>query len=385
MRRKILFAIGSRANYASIKSVMIEVQSRKDLELQIVCFSSSVLSRFGKVSNQMRLDGLEPDIEIETLIEGETLQSMAESTGLALLRLPKAFIDLAPDVVLTVGDRYETIATAVAAAYLNIPLAHTMGGEITGSIDESIRHAITKFAHIHFPATQLAAERLKLMGESSQSIYLAGCPRIDIARKVQDTGHDGLENLCVDFGVGGEIDFKSPFVLVSQHPVTTEYETAESQMAETLEAVRELNLPAIVLWPNSDAGSAAMSQQIRKWREKDLTGGMHFFKNLPVERYLQLMNLTSCLIGNSSSGLREGAFLGTPVVNLGTRQIGREHTSNVTEASHTKEEILQAATRQIAHGKYHSSLLYGDGFAGARIAKILAEFDSIEIQKKLSY
>ena len=383
--KKILFAIGSRANYASIKSAMLSVQSRPELELQIVCFSSSVLARFGRVSDQMKTDGLLPSFEVETLIEGDSLQSMAESTGLALMKLPRFFEDLAPDAILTVGDRYETMATAVAAAYLNIPLAHTMGGEVTGSIDESIRHAITKFAHIHFPSTQLAADRIRKMGEDPERIFLTGCPRIDIAKVAADMGSDGLEKICSQYGVGGEINFSKPFILVSQHPVTTEHKQADVQMIETLRAVKSLELPTIVLWPNSDAGSAVMSQQIRKWREQQITEDIHFFTNLPVERYLQLMNLTSCLIGNSSSGLREGAFLGTPVVNLGNRQIGRERTENVIETGHVEAEIVRAADIQINHGKYQSSPLYGTGDAGAKIAEIFSNLQDIKIQKRLAY
>ena len=156
-------------------------------------------------------------------------------------------------------------------------------------------------------------------------------------------------------------------------------------MIETLRAVKSLELPTIVLWPNSDAGSAVMSQQIRKWREQQITEDIHFFTNLPVERYLQLMNLTSCLIGNSSSGLREGAFLGTPVVNLGNRQIGREHTENVIETGHVEAEIVRAADIQINHGKYQSSPLYGTGDAGAKIAEIFSNLQDIKIQKRLAY
>jgi UDP-hydrolysing UDP-N-acetyl-D-glucosamine 2-epimerase len=383
--KKVLVAIGSRANYASIKSVMLAVKEHPSLELQVVCFSSAVVGRFGKVSKQMSLDGLRPDFEVNTLIEGDSLQSMAESTGLALSRLPSVFSTLEPDVVITVGDRYETMATAVTAAYMNIPLAHTMGGEVTGSIDESIRHAITKFAHIHFPSTSLAAENIRKMGENPESIYLTGCPRIDIARVAQQAGSDGLDNLCDEFGVGQRIDFGKPFLLVSQHPVTTEHQRAQYQMTETLRAVKEIDLPTIVLWPNSDAGSGAMSQQIRKWRENVTTEKIHFFTNLPVEKYLQLMNLTSCLIGNSSSGLREGAFLGTPVVNIGNRQVGREHVENVLEASHEADFITNLVSKQLDHGKYPSSELYGNGFAGLKIAQVLANIQDLNIQKTLLY
>lgn len=384
LKKRVLFAIGSRANYASIKSAMIAVKENPRLQLQAICFASAVLDRFGKVSDLMKVDGLEPNFEIQTLIEGDSLEIMAESTGLALLRLPRLLAELKPDVVITVGDRFETIATAIAATYLNIPLAHTMGGETTGSIDESVRHAITKFAHLHFPATELSMRRIIQMGESPDSIYLTGCPRIDIARKSQELGIQGLEELCINSGVGDQIDFRKPFLLVSQHPVTTEIELAQSQMIETLKAVDDLKIPTVVLWPNADAGAALMSQQIRKWRESRIVTKLHLFKNIPVENYLQIMNLTSCQIGNSSSGLREGAFLGTPVVNIGSRQIGREHGLNVINVNSDAVEIKRAVETQLTHGKYPQSLLYGDGFAGRRIADILASDLTIKIQKSMT-
>jgi UDP-hydrolysing UDP-N-acetyl-D-glucosamine 2-epimerase len=199
------------------------------------------------------------------LIEGETPATMAKSTGLGLLELPTIFESLKPDIVLTVGDRFETMATTLAAAYMNIPVAHTMGGEVSGTIDESIRHAVTKFAHIHFPACDGAKDRIIRLGELPQHVHMVGCPRIDLIANILTTSGQLIDNELFNTGVGNKFNLEDPFVLVSQHPVTTEYGVGESQILKTLGAVRNLNLPAIVLWPNADAGSDDISKGIRKW------------------------------------------------------------------------------------------------------------------------
>ncbi len=318
------------------------------------------------------------------LIEGETPATMAKSTGLGLLELPTISDQLAPDIVLTVGDRFETMATTLAAAYMNIPIAHTMGGEVSGTIDESIRHAVTKFAHIHFPASREARERIIRLGERPEDVHLVGCPRIDLVAEILAAGGDGLDEHLFDTGVGERLDLSKPFVLVSQHPVTTEYGEGERQIAATLGAVREIGLPAVVLWPNADAGSDDVARGIRKWRERKLDEGMHFFKNLPVASYVRLMKKAACLLGNSSSGIREGAYIGTPTVNIGSRQDRRERGKNVLEAGHDQAAIVAAIRRQVAHGPYASEPIYGDGKAGERIAEILSTCRPV-VQKRITY
>jgi UDP-hydrolysing UDP-N-acetyl-D-glucosamine 2-epimerase len=318
------------------------------------------------------------------LIEGETPTTMAKSTGLGLMELPLVFEQLKPDVVLTVGDRFETMATTLAAAYMNIPIAHTMGGEVSGTIDESIRHAVTKFAHIHFPASPGARERIIKLGEKPEDVHLVGCPRIDQVAGILKLGLENSTNGLFDKGVGDRLDLNKPFVLVSQHPVTTEYGDGERQITETLEAVKAIGAPAIVLWPNADAGSDDVARGIRKWREKKNDKDMHFFKNLPTETYIRLMKRAACLIGNSSSGIREGAFIGTPVVNIGSRQDMRERGQNVLDANHQRTSIADAMSRQMKHGPYPTEPIYGDGQAGKRIADVLAT-KKVTVQKRITY
>lgn len=366
---------------------MQAVEQHPQLKLQLVVGASALLDRYGAVVNLIERDGFQAVARVHMLIEGESPTTMAKSTGLGLIELPTIFEQLRPDVVLTIGDRFETMATTLAAAYMNIPIAHTMGGEVSGTIDESIRHAITKFAHVHFPASPGARDRIIRLGEPAGSVHLVGCPRIDLVAEIVTSRdpHEVLSERLFSTGVGDRFDLSKPFLLVSQHPVTTEYGEGERQITETLEAVRRAGLPAIVLWPNADAGSDDIARGIRKWREHGFGAHMHFFKNLPIDVYVILMKHTACLVGNSSSGIREGAYLGTPVVNTGTRQQGRERARNVMDVGYDRDSIYRAIEQQINHGPYEMDPIYGDGQAGTRIADILARIDNVDVQKRIAY
>jgi UDP-hydrolysing UDP-N-acetyl-D-glucosamine 2-epimerase len=383
--KKICTIIGSRANYSSIKSAMRAINDHPKLELQLVCVASALLDRYGQVVNLIERDGFRVDEKLHILVEGETPATMVKSTGMGLIELSSAFDRLRPDIVITVGDRFETMATTLAAAYMNIPVAHTMGGEVSGTIDESIRHAVTKFAHIHFPASRDAAERIIKLGERSDSVFRVGCPRIDLVAEILSRDNNGIDDSLFDLGVGVPLDLSQAFVIVSQHPVTTEYGDGEKQITSTLSAVRKCGLSAVVLWPNADAGSEDIARGIRKWRERGLAENMHFFKNLPTDTYIRLMSRTACLVGNSSSGIREGAFIGTPVVNIGTRQMARERGSNVVDVGHDESEIQDAIVNQRKRGRRPMEDIYGDGSAGRKIADILANLGRIEIQKRIAY
>jgi UDP-hydrolysing UDP-N-acetyl-D-glucosamine 2-epimerase len=382
LTRKIAVLIGSRANYASLKSVISALKSREDIDLEIVTFASATSTHYGDLAQIMAQDGFPVDTEIESLAHGGTTLSMTRTTGLSLIELGTALRHSMPDIALVVGDRHEVLAAAIAASYQNIPVAHTMGGEITGTIDESVRHAITKLSHLHFPATELAGERISRMGERPESIFVTGCPRIDVARKVSTLGSSSVLQRLSESGVGAQIAFDEPFVLVSQHPVTTEVAEAGQQMANTLEAVKAFGLPAIVLWPNADAGNDDASRAIRHWRETNPEYPAHFYRTLPMEEYLSLMLLSTVMVGNSSSGIREGAFLGVPVVDVGTRQARRERAGNVVQAEPDPNDLLAKMTAQATHGSYETSLLYGDGRSGQRVAEILATILIPNVQKE---
>ncbi len=380
--RKICVVVNSRANYGRIKSVLNAIKAHPNLELQLITGASALLHRFGSVIDLIRQDGFEPNATVYSIVEGETPTTMAKSTGMAIIELATQFENLKPDVALTVADRFETIATAIAASYMNIPVAHTQGGEVTGSIDESVRHAITKLSHIHFPATEQSKEYLIRMGETADTVHLTGCPSLDAISEIDLSLPDDF--FTRHRGVGNDLDPKQPYIVVLQHPVTTEYGKGLAQIEETLEAVERMGMQTAWLWPNVDAGSDDVSKGIRRFREKRNPEKMHFYINFGVEDYARLINNASCLVGNSSSALREGAFLGVPAVNIGTRQAGREHGPNVTHVGYKAADIEAAARKQIEHGRYERSTMFGDGEAGPRIAKHLADSE-IRVQKRLDY
>jgi UDP-hydrolysing UDP-N-acetyl-D-glucosamine 2-epimerase len=381
--RKVCIFVGSRANYSSIKSVMRAVRAHPGLQLQLVVGASALLDRYGSVVEIIRRDGFEPVANLFMLIEGETPTTMAKSTGLGLIELPTIFEKLKPDVVLTVGDRFETMATTLAAAYMNIPLAHTMGGEVSGNIDENIRHAVTKFANIHFPACEDARERIIRLGERPETVHMVGCPRIDIVAEILRENADVTRQVFGE-GVGAAFDLNKKFLLISQHPVTGEFGEGEKQIAATLGAALDTGLPAIVLWPNADAGSEDVARGIRKFRERHASAPFHYVKNLPPEVYVPLMAKTSCLIGNSSSAIREGAFIGTPSVNIGSRQTARQRGSNVVDVDYSPGAIRDAIADRVKKGRLPSEPIYGDGKAGPRIADVLAK-TQLSVEKVITY
>lgn len=378
-KKKVCVVVNSRANYGRIKSFLSAVQDHPALDLQLIVGASAMLYRFGSVIDIIREDGFKPVSVVYSIVEGETPSTMAKSTGLGILELATQFENLKPDVILTVADRFETMATAVAASYMNIPLAHTQGGELTGSIDESVRHAITKLAHIHFPATERAGKILEQMGENPKMIFVTGCPAIDLAAQAS---REKCEDLFQKYGgTGRKLDWDKPFLLVMQHPVTTEYTKAFDQTSQTLDAVMRTGIQAVWFWPNVDAGADAVSKSLRMFISKNGSTPFHFYRNFSPEDYVRLLNRCSCIVGNSSSGIREGAFLGTPSVNIGTRQNRRERGENVIDVEHDADAIFGAVMRQVTHGKYEQNSLYGDGQAGKKIAEILAE-NNIEIRKQ---
>jgi GDP/UDP-N,N'-diacetylbacillosamine 2-epimerase (hydrolysing) len=380
-KRRVCVVVNSRANYGRIKSVLQAVRKTPDLELKLIVGASALLYRFGEVNKVLEKDGFEPDATVYSIVEGETPTTMAKSTGMAIMELATQFENLEPDVVITVADRFETMATAVAASYMNIPLAHTQGGEVTGSIDESVRHAVTKLSHIHFAATERAAEYVIRMGEDPETVHWTGCPAIDV---IADIDLSLREDIFRYMGVGPDIDPEKPYIVVLQHPVTTEWKQGQQQIEETLLAIEAMGMQTVWLWPNVDAGSDKVSKGLRMFRERKRPDYIHFYRNFAVEDYARVINNAACLVGNSSSGLREGSFLGTPVVDIGNRQANREHGKNVVHVDYDAKSIEKALRGQMEHGRYESSTLFGDGSAGKRIATILSECD-IKIQKSLYY
>ena len=239
-KRTICVVVASRANYGRIKSLLHEIDNSSELELEIVLSASVLLRNYGNASDIIKKDGFNVSASVYMVVEGGTLETMVKSTGMAIMEFSSVFARMKPDMVLTVADRYETIATAIAASYMNIPLIHTQGGELTGSIDESVRHAITKLAHIHFPATELSKKRLIQMGENEKKIFNYGCPSIDeIANKDLEI-NEKLFKKYSNIGTGDKLNFSMPYVVVLQHSVTNEYHDSKFQILQTIEALKKL-------------------------------------------------------------------------------------------------------------------------------------------------
>jgi UDP-hydrolysing UDP-N-acetyl-D-glucosamine 2-epimerase len=384
MCRKVCVVITARPSYSRIKTALQAIERNPQLELQIVVAASALLDRYGTAVNYIEEDGFEIAARVYMVLEGENLASMAKTTGLGMLELATVFDNLKPDVVVTIADRYETLATAVAASYMNIPVVHIQGGEVTGSIDEKVRHAVTKLADVHFVSTKKAAERVLRMGEEPQRVFVTGCPSIDIAAEVLKDSTLNFNPFEKYGGVGSLDEIRNGYLVVMQHPVTTEHNLAREHILETLHAVHELKMPTLWFWPNVDAGSDGTSNGIRTFRESVKPENIRFFKNMSPTDFLRLLANSKCLIGNSSVGIRECSYLGVPVVNIGTRQAGRERGRNVIDVDYGRGQIIEAARRHASNGRYEPDELYGQGKAGENIASLLVDVP-LNISKRLTY
>jgi len=382
--RKVCVVITARPSYARVKTLLQAIKDHSELQLQLVVGASALLERYGPVIDVIRADGFEPDEVVHMVLEGENLVTTAKSTGLGVVELATIFDNLKPDLVVSIADRYETIATAIASSYLNIPLAHIQGGEVTGSIDEKVRHAVTKLANLHFVSNQSASDRVIRMGEEPHTVFITGCPSIDIAAGVVSNQDDPLDSERLFAGVGEPFDISGEYLVVMQHPVTTSADQSLDQVHETLDAITRIDMPTFWFWPNVDAGSDLISKGIRVYREANGSHNIYFLKNLPPGQFLRLLLGSRCLIGNSSVGIRESAYLGIPVVNIGDRQTGRDRGPNVVDVEYSADAIVGAINHQMRHGPFESVDLYGNGHAGVEIARLLA-MAPLTIEKRITY
>lgn len=371
-KRKIAVVITARASYSRIKTALEAIKQHPDLELQLIVAASALLDRYGSAVNYIVADGFEIHAKVFNVLEGENLTASAKTTGIGILELSTVFDNLKPDIVVTIADRFETIATAISASYMNIPLAHIQGGEVTGNIDEKVRHAITKLADYHFVASENAKERVLKLGENPKFVFYTGCPSIDLAKQVKELGNFLPFNPYEKYsGVGSKPDLSNGYIVVMQHPVTTEYQDSRKHIETTLQAIHQLDIPTLWFWPNVDAGADGTSSGIRSFREMNALQNVHFFKNMEGIDFLHLLKNAKCLVGNSSVGIRECSYLGVSVVNIGSRQNRRERGSNILDVNYDTAKIKDAILRQISI-ETSSSDVYGGGNAGLQIAELLA-------------
>ncbi len=381
--RKVCVVLVDRANYGRMKPVMQAIREREGLQLQVLATGTMVLERFDQPVNVVRGDGFTIDGEIYIELEGSTPTTMAKSIGFGLVEFASEFHRLKPDVVVLIGDRYEALAAAIAAAYMNITLVHIQGGEVSGSIDESARHAISKFAHFHFPSTARSAEYLVRMGERPDTILGTGCPSSDIAGSLDLQLTSEIVNAR---GAGVEIDVARPFLLVVFHPTTTEFGGEQRQMQVLMSALDSIGMQTLLLWPNIDAGSDHISKVIRVFRtqERPKPPWLRTMTNLTPENYLRVLAATACAVGNSSSFVRDAGYFGTPIVLVGNRQNGRETDEHVIRVGVEMDTIVSTIQKQLAHGRYRPSTLYGDGQVAQRIAAGIAGLTPY-LQKQLAF
>ena len=383
-KRKICVVVTARPSYSRIRTALRAIEQHPQLELQLVVAASALLERYGNAIQAIERDGFPIKARVYMVVEGENLVTSAKSTGLGLVELATVFDNLSPDAVVTIADRYETLANAVAASYMNIPVVHIQGGEVTGSIDEKVRHAVTKLSNLHLVSTKLAAERVLKLGEEPDTVVVTGCPSIDIAAEVAAQPALDFDPFVKYGGVGPQTDLSKGYLVVMQHPVTTEYEESRQQVDETLYAVTAIGLPVLWFWPNVDAGSDGTSKGIRVFREREKPENLHLFRNMFPEDFLRVLVHSTAIVGNSSVAIRECSFLGVPAVNIGSRQLGRERGNNVIDVPHDRTAIAAAIGEHMRRGRPAADHLYGDGRAGERIADCLATAP-LKIEKRLTY
>jgi len=369
----ISFISTHRSDYAKIKSILCEVR-KQNVPFNIIVASSHLSEKSNYSYHDIEKDGFEIYEKLNTSIEGNAPHIMTASMGMSLIHFSKLFERFKPDIVFICGDRFDIYPAAIASSMENIAIAHLQGGEISGTIDEVIRHSITKLSHIHFPATANAQKRILQMGENPDHVHNVGCPSLDIITKV-DTTKPVNQDLFIE-----KINFDLPYFILLQHPDTTEHENAGLQIKETFKAIEQFpNFQKLVFWPNIDAGHKKIVQEIRKKKNEP---GYYFIRHCSFEDFVKIMAKASCMIGNSSAGIREAASFGTPVVNIGKRQRGRQTNQNTITVPYDFHKIKEAIDISLKE-KYSANNIYGNGSSSKVIVEILKTYlkNGISIQK----
>jgi UDP-hydrolysing UDP-N-acetyl-D-glucosamine 2-epimerase len=377
-KRRICFPITSRAYFGRSQLLIKKLHHHQAIELELILGGSILLDKYSRhIADDIKEGGFTISASLFNVIEGGNHVAMAKTACLTALEVTNSLYTSDPDVVVICGDRFEQLAIAMAAAYLNKTIAHIEGGDLTGSIDESVRHAITKLAHIHFVTNDDARRRVLAMGEDPKYVFNTGS--LDVER-VACVDADITTDELSGYGVGHDVDVSKPFLTVIQHPVTTELDNRK-HLETTFRALAALDMPIVWFWPNPDAGTGEMAETLRHFREhhEAATEKMRFITNVPADHFIALLKRTACVVGNSSAGIKECSFLGTPVVDIGGRQQGRLSAENVTRTSYDAEQVRAAVRRQLAHGRYARSDIYFNPNASQSMVDVLT---SVVLYKK---
>ena len=375
---KILTLVERRADYSRMRPILKELYNDPFFDVYLVVTGICLLDLHGNDIDYIKEDGFHIDVELPMFVKGErnTNASMVRALSKVMSGIVDHLEKYKPDLVLTGFDIGANLATTIAAAHMNIPVAHIQGGEVTGSIDESIRHAMSKFAHIHFPATEDARQRLIRLGENPDYVFNVGCPSIDTIVETPVIDKRILEKKF-------NIDFSKPVILLIQHPVTTESAESRKQILKTIKVVKELEIQALVALPNNDAGSSEIIDEIKN-------SGLSWYPSLSTEEFVNVYRHVWAIVGNSSSGIHESSTFGIPAVNIGTRQQDRERAGNVIDVGYDETEIRVGIQKALFDKEYRNEIAkiknpYGDGNSAKRIVSILKQVSLDNIIQKRFY
>jgi GDP/UDP-N,N'-diacetylbacillosamine 2-epimerase (hydrolysing) len=379
--RKICVWSGKRGGFGAFIPTMQEISRRPGLELSLVVTDQHLYEKFGKTISEVTTH-FKVAAAIDMEQAGDSQVDRARAVGTCLVKAAPVLAELRPDVLLVIGDRGEVLAATIAAHNLRIAIAHVQGGDISGTLDEPVRHAVTKLSHIHFPSTESAAQRLLRMGEEPWRVHAVGDTHVDqilLGRKTPPAELRQKYNL-----VEGE-----PFLLVLQHSDSTVPHDSRAQMHATLEAVLSFGLRTLLVYPCSDQGYEGILSEIEAVRDRP---GVSVHKNIPADDFVGLQAIGAALVGNSSAGLIEAPYFALPVVNVGDRQIGRERATNVIDAPYDAGQIRDAIGKAVRDQAFRASLKtvqppFGDGTAYKKITDVLAEtvVDERLLNKRMSY
>ena len=365
--KKVTVVITARASYSRIKTVLLALKKDSSIELEIILKASALVGDYGSILSYLEEDQLDVSYKIYSLVNTQDISFQVKTTALGMIELSNHFSNSRTDAIITIADRFETIATAIAASYMNIPLIHIQGGEDTGNIDNKVRNSITFLSDYHFVSNKEAQEKLLSMKIESDKIFNLGCPSIDLVDIAKQRKIDN-ELLYNGYSWSGEkVDIEKKYIVVMQHSVTNE-PNSKDQIQETINAVKKLKMPTIWFWPNVDSGTDAISKGLRLFNNAYREFPVTFLKSLDPQDFLNLISKSSVLIGNSSVGIRESAYIGLPVVNIGSRQEKRTRAKNVIDVDYNSNEIYFAVKKQLANKHFEKSTIYGSGDSGRKIA-----------------
>ena len=380
MKRKILLVTERRADYTKLRPILKEISKSKKLDYFLIVTGSHLLTEHGKTINEIKNDGFKitSTFSMFNKTQKDNGAEMTRSFGRAVTKLSDIIEKLKPDIILTGFDIGANFAAAIIGAHMNIIVGHIEGGELSGTIDESIRHAMSKFAHIHFTSNSDATNRLKKMGENSKYIFTVGNTSLDGIKTIKKIPQSELEKKY-------NIDLTKKFIIILQHTVTSEINSIEKNFLKTIEVIKEINIPSIVILGNSDAGS---KQIVKVLKNSQIKG----YANVPYVDYINLLQYSSALIGNSSSGIIEAPFLHIPTINIGTRQEGRLRSESVIDVEYDKNKIKNTILNIISDKQFLKKIkkqkqLYGSGNSSKKIVTIVEELNlkNFQIQKKMTY